>query len=104
MTSPNYNGSFEFNKEKLTGGLTAINVDCTYKPYTPYIKLNPNLEGSYYSNTDYNDSIGLICGGDFSLGIINDAWNVFPNICFVQNKDYRNILGFQLLHPFLFYL
>ena len=41
LTSPNYNGTFEFNKTKLIDGILGFEADLTYKPYSPYIKINP---------------------------------------------------------------
>ena len=92
LFSPNYNGMFEFKKCKLNGGLYNINVDITYRPHTPYIKLNPNLLGSYYENKDYNDSVGLMCAGDFSLPMMNDAFTTYE----LQNKNYQAIFNRQI--------
>ena len=85
LCSPNYNGVFEFNLAK-NGGLDYIEVDCTYKPYNPYIKLNPNFKRLYGS--DFNDARGLICGGDFSVDRISSAWANYQ----LSNKNYQNIL------------
>ena len=84
LCSPNYNGVFEFNLAK-NGGLDYIEVDCTYKPYNPYIKLNPNFKRLYGS--DFNDARGLICGGDFSVDRISSAWANYQ----LSNKNYQNI-------------
>ena len=89
FVSPNYNGLFEFKNTKLQDGLQTINIDCTYKPYTPYIKLNPNLFGSLYSNLDYNDSTGLICGGDFSIPMLSDAMVNYE----LSNRNYQAIFN-----------
>ena len=93
LCSPNYNGLFEFNLAK-NGGLNWIEVNCTYKPQTPYIQLNPSFQKLYGQNSqvglsggDYNDQRGLICGGDFSLPQLNDAWANYQ----MQNKNYQNI-------------
>ena len=83
LCSPNYNGVFEFNLAK-NGGLDYIEVDCTYKPYNPYIKLNPNFKRLYGS--DFNDARGLICGGDFSVDRISSAWANYQ----LSNKNYQN--------------
>ena len=90
IVSPNYNGMFEFKKCRLTDGIHYINVDCTYKPYTPYIKLNPDFSGLY--GQDWNDSTGLICGGDFSIPMMNDAFINYE----LQNKNYQNIFNRQI--------
>ena len=84
LCSPNYSGVFEFNLAK-NGGLDYIEVDCTYKPYNPYIKLNPNFKRLYGS--DFNDARGLICGGDFSVDRISSAWANYQ----LSNKNYQNI-------------
>lgn len=93
LCSPNYNGLFEFNLAK-NGGLDWIEVNCSYKPQTPYIQLNPNFKKLYGQNSqtglsagDYNDQRGLICGGDFSLPNVSDKWADYQ----MQNKNYQNI-------------
>lgn len=90
LCSPNYNGVFEFNVAKNGGSVNSFDVDITYKPYNPYIHINPNFSHLY--GRDFDDARGLICGGDFSLGIINDAWNVYE----IQNKNYQNIFDRQI--------
>lgn len=82
LCSPNYTGVFEFNLAK-NGGLDYIEVDCTYKPYNPYIKLNPNFKRLY--GDDFNDQRGLICGGDFSLPQLSNSWANFQ----LNNKNYQ---------------
>jgi hypothetical protein len=84
LCSPNFNGQFEFNVAK-NGDVRYFNVDCTYKPYNPYIHVNPAFSRLY--GQDFNDARGLICGGDFSLALANDAWATFER----QNKNYQNI-------------
>lgn len=89
LCSPNYNGIFEFNAAK-NGGIQWFNVVCTYKPFSPYIKVYPNFGGLYGS--DYNDQRGLICGGDFSLPVVTDAWKTYE----LQNKNYQNTFDRQI--------
>lgn len=84
LCSPNYNGLFEFNPFR-NGGIQYINVDYTYKPHQPYIHLNPNF-GALYGK-DFNDARGLICSGDFSLPIIDNAWVDYQ----ISNKNYNEI-------------
>ena len=98
LCSPNYNGLFEFNLAK-NGGLNWIEVNCTYKPQTPYIQLNPSFQKLYGQNSqtglsagDYNDQRGLICGGDFSLPNVSDAWANYQ----LQNKNYQNIFDREI--------
>lgn len=47
--SPNFNGQFEFSLAKNKQDITSFNVDYTYKPYAPYIHVNPifNPDGLY---------------------------------------------------------
>lgn len=89
LNSPNYNGSFQF-KATANRGVDYFEVDATYKPYTPYIHVAPNFKGLY--GADYNDARGLICGGDFSLPTITDAWESYQ----IQNKNYLNTFNRQV--------
>lgn len=90
LCSPNYNGVFEMNLAKNNMAITSFNVDVTLKPQTPYIHVNPKFEGLY--GNDWNDARGLICGGDFSLGLMNEAWIDYE----IQNKNYQNIFDRQI--------
>ena len=89
LISPNYNGQFEFNVA-MNGGMTKFNVDCTYKPYSPYIHINPDF-GLLYGS-DFNDARGLICGGDFSLPQVSNAWANYQ----LQNKNYQAMFDRQI--------
>ena len=90
ICSPNYNGLFEMNLAKNGGQINRFNVDMTLRPFNPYIHVNPDFDFLY--GKDYNDVRGLICNGDFSLGILNDAWNVYE----IQNKNYQAIFDRQV--------
>lgn len=90
LTSPNYNGVFEFNAAK-NGGLSQINIRCTYKPYQPYIYLAPEY-GQLYGQTFTKESRGLICGGDYSMPVATDAWEAYQ----LENKNYQNIFNRQI--------
>lgn len=89
IVSPNYNGQFEFNIA-MNEGLSGYNIDCTYKPYQPYIQVAPKFAGLY--GADYQDSRGLICGGDFSLPIVTNAWEQYQ----LQNKNYQAMFDRQI--------
>lgn len=89
LCSPNYNGAFEFSAAK-NGGVRRFNVDFTYKPYTPYIHVNPDFGRLY--GIDFNDSRGLICSGDFSLPACSNAWEQYE----VNNKNYQNSFDRQI--------
>lgn len=86
LCSPNYSGIFEFNAAK-NGGVSLFRVQCTYKPFTPYIKIFPQwgrLYGKNFGKGDF-DARGLVCGGDFSLPMLSDAWATFER----NNKNYQ---------------
>lgn len=89
LVSPNYAGAFEFSVTK-NNGLTGFEVNCTMKPYQPYIHINPVFGGLY--GGDYNDSRGLICGGDFTVPQTTDAWRNFQ----IQNKSYQEAFNRQI--------
>ena len=98
LCSPNYNSTFEFSAVK-NNGVDYFNVDCTYKPVSPYIHLNPNFKGLYGS--DFDDPRGLICSGDFSLPLATDSWLTYE----AQNKNYersfqRQIESMDRLHKY----
>lgn len=90
LCAPNYAGVFEMNLAKNGGEISSFNFDVTLRPYNPYIHVNPDFKFLY--GQDFNDQRGLVCGGDFSLGIINDAWNVYE----IQNKNYQAIFDRQI--------
>ena len=89
LVSPNYSGQFEFNAT-LNNGVDFFNVDCTYKPYNPYIHVNPNFKNLY--GQDFNDARGLIVGGDFSLPQTTDAWAQYE----LSNKNYQQMFDRQI--------
>lgn len=89
LVSPNYNGQFEFSAA-MNNGVENFNVDCSYKPYNPYIHINPNFKNLY--GQDFNDARGLICGGDFSLPQVSNAWANYQ----LSNKNYENIFNREI--------
>lgn len=90
ITSPNYQGSFEFNVAKNGGVVNGFKAYCTYRPYTPFIKVTPNLGFLY--GYDFNDNRGLICSGDFSLPQSSNPWNTYQ----LNNKNYQNIFNREI--------
>lgn len=90
LLSPNYQGTFEFNVAKNGGTVDFFTAYCTYKPYTPFIKVCPSFNFVY--GMDYNDNRGLICGGDFSLPRINSAWQSYQ----LNNKNFQNIFNREI--------
>lgn len=91
ISSPNYNGVFEFSVAK-NNGVDYFNIDITLRPYNPYIHINPNFKGIYGS--DFDDARGLICQGDFSLPIITDPYKQYE----YQNKNFLNVFNRQIEH------
>ena len=90
LVSPNYQGSFDFNLAKNGGKVDSFLVECTYKPFTPLIKVAPNFSWLYGSN--FGDNRGLICGGDFSLPRATSAWENYQ----LNNKNYQNIFNREI--------
>lgn len=89
LCSPNYNGGFEFSATK-NRGVSGYNITCSYKPYTPYIKVSPIFSGLY--GDDFQDARGLICGGDFSISQISNAFTNYQ----LQNKNYQVMFDRQI--------
>ena len=89
LCSPNFNGQFEFSVA-MNNGVDYFNVDCTYKPFNPYIHVNPNFKRMY--GQDFNDARGLICAGDFSLPQVTNAWADYQ----LNNKNYENIFNREI--------
>jgi hypothetical protein len=48
----------------------------------------PQWDGLYGENNDV-DARGLICGGDYSLAVVKDAWKQYE----LNNKNYENIFN-----------
>ena len=90
LVSPNFNGQYEFNVSKNGGFLNRFIVDYTYLPYQPFIRVCPDFQGLY--GKSFQDARGLICGGNFSVTQISDAWTNYVN----SNKNYNNIFDRQI--------
>lgn len=89
LVSPNYNGAFEFSVAK-NGGVDSFEVSATYKPFSPFILVNPTFKNLY--GNDFDDARGMICNGDFSVATLTSAWETFE----VQNKNYQNIFNAEI--------
>lgn len=89
LCSPNYQGAFDFNAAK-NNGVSGFVVKCTYKPYTPYIRVAPIFAGLY--GAEFNDQRGLICGGNFSMSQSSSAWAQYE----LNNKNYQNIFNREI--------
>lgn len=95
LSSPNYSSSFDFSPAK-NGGVRSFTVDCTYKPFQPYIHVAP-LFGGLYGN-DFDDYRGLTCGGDFSLPQLNDAWATYERQNINYQKSFQRDIESMELH------
>lgn len=94
LVSQNYGAIFEFSPAK-SGGVDGFLVDCTYKPWAPYIHILPKLKGLYGENfVDIDDARGLICGGDMSLPQLNNTWANYQ----LQNKTYNDVFLREMAH------
>ena len=92
LSAGNYSAIFEFSPAK-SFGFDGFRVDCTYKPYSPWIHVIPKLKGLYgadFANID--DSRGLICGGDYSLPQITNEWANYQ----LSNKTYQDVFDRQI--------
>lgn len=95
LAANNYSTFFQFNIDK-NNGLYRINIYCTYKPFSPWIKLSPEWNASsLYGNTSsqYNE-LGLYLGGDFSIAQSTSAWSTYQ----LNNKNYLSIFDRQIQH------
>lgn len=91
LMSPNF-ANFEEFDPAMNDGVAGFHVNCTYKPYTPYICVHMIYGGLYGS--DFEDNRGLTLGGDFSLPVMSDAWTNYQ----IQNKNYANIFDRQMAY------
>lgn len=89
LTSPNWANGFDFSAVN-NDGLSQIDIYCTFKPYQPYIRVAPHFKNLY--GAAYNDSRGLILGGEFSLEQVTDAWQQYQ----LTNKNYQAIFNRQM--------
>lgn len=84
LVSPNFSNSFEFSPQ-MNEGLSTVNITCHFKPFNPYIKVQPKFRGLYGEDDSFNDGRGLICTGDYSLAQVTSAWANYE----LQNKNYN---------------
>ena len=93
IVSPNSNGIWEFvpAKQVFSNNTSkGFSFNMTAMPYQPYIKVESAF-GRLYGN-NYDDTRGLICGGDFSMPQINDQWKAYQ----IQNKNYQVMFNRQI--------
>ena len=91
LVSNNF-ANFEDLYPMMNQGIDSFDIECTYKPYNPYIHISPNYKGLY--GKDFDDARGLICGGDFSLPQTNNAWETYQ----INNKNFASIFAREQTH------
>ena len=89
LNAPNYSASFDFSIAK-NHGVNGFRATCTYRPYQPHIQIIP-LWGGIYGQY-FPDGRGLICGGDYSIDIVNNQWTEYQ----IMNKNYQLIFDRQI--------
>ena len=89
LNAPNYSASFDFSIAK-NRGVSFFHAVCTYRPYQPHIQIIPEWGGVY--GQYFPDGRGLICGGDYSVDIVNDQWTQYQ----INNKNYQLIFDRQI--------
>lgn len=91
LCSPNMSSFFDFDPVK-NDGVYGFEVDCYYKPFNPYIHINPKF-GGIYGEADW-EVRGLDLTGNFSLSQVTSAWADYQ----LQNKNFQNIFDRQQEH------
>ena len=93
IVSPAQGLEYTFDPMK-NNGLSQINVQCTYKPYSPNIRICPewNVGGLYENINQQNSQDGLIILEDCSLTQVTDKWAEYE----LNNKNYKNIFNRQV--------
>ena len=94
IVSPNGNGVWEYVPAKqvyANGAASGFMFLMSAMPYQPYIKVEPESFGRLYGQ-NFQDSRGLICGGDFSMPQITDAWATYQ----INNKNYQAMFNRQI--------
>jgi len=91
LTAPNYSASFEF-KPTMNYGVDGFEVNCTYRPFQPYIHVAPIFSGIGLYGGDFTDERGLVCSSDFSITILDDHWTDYQ----IQNKSYADAFARQI--------
>lgn len=92
LSAGNYSSIFEFSPAK-SFGFDGYNVDCTYKPFQPWIHVTPNLKGLYGDDFSViDDARGLVCGGDYSVTQLNNQWATYQ----LNNKTYQEMFDREI--------
>ena len=93
LCSPNQESMFEFSPS-MNYGVEKWRVSFNYRPYTSYIKVQPEWKG-LYGNNEYNgktDFRGLVYNSSLCVTQLNDAWANYVS----NNKNYQQLFDNQI--------
>ena len=94
LSSGNQSSMFEFSPAK-SFGFNGYKVDCTYKPFQPWIHIIPNLGGLYGDQfVTIDDNRGLVLGGDYSVTQLTNTWATYK----LQNSTYQDMFNREIQH------
>ena len=93
LCSPDKQSQWEFNPA-MNKGIHYWNISFDYRPYSSYVKVQPQFDYLYGQATYNNltDMRGLIFNGSYSITQLNDAWANYVN----NNKNYQQIFDTQI--------
>jgi len=89
LVGPNYASAMEFSLAK-NNGLTGFVCSYTYKPFNPFIYIEPIFSNLYGNN--FNDNRGLTFSGDFSISMVTDQWEKYQ----IENANFQNIFDTKI--------
>ena len=94
LSSGNQSSIFEFSPAK-SFGFSGYKVDCTYKPFQPWIHIIPKLGGLYGDQfVSIDDNRGLVLGGDYSVTQLTNTWATYK----LQNSTYQDMFNREIQH------
>lgn len=86
LSSGDYSSQYDFSPVR-NRGVKRFEVDCTYKPYAPYIKVSPLFNENGLYGIDFDDMRGLVCSNtNYSISRAGDAWATYER----NNLNYQN--------------
>ena len=93
LCSPAKDATYEFNPA-MNRGIHRWNVSFDYRPYSSYIKVQPEFDYLYGSSSfnGQTDVRGLIFNGNYSITQLSNAWAEYMN----SNKNYQQIFDTQV--------
>lgn len=94
LSSGNQSSIFEFSPAK-SFGFSGYKIDCTYKPFQPWIHIIPKLGGLYGDQfVSIDDNRGLVLGGDYSVTQLTNTWATYK----LQNSTYQDMFNREIQH------